>query len=154
MTMKILHFFANIFASDSIFLLYSSFFHSLPLQQPLAQVFQLDSKSYYLSCLVCLERLKVLVVLYLLLCSGDATVLGEFQLYHIGIMWSDAENIDSASREHVLYLCAEPYGIEDAADDEAITLLHIHACQLLVAVRYVGNQCLEGFHGIRQLASI
>lgn len=26
--MKILHFFANIFASDSIFLLYSSFFHS------------------------------------------------------------------------------------------------------------------------------
>ena len=54
--------------------------------------------------------------------------------------------VDSASRKHVLYFHLQTDGIQDGTDDQTVTLFHIHGCQLLVAVRHIGNQCLERFH--------
>lgn len=39
----------------------------------------------------------------------------------------------------------------NSTDDEAIALFHVHRGKLLIAVWYVGNQCFQCLHGIRNL---
>lgn len=74
-----------------------SLFHYLPIQEALTHVFQFDGETYDLS-LVSLEWFKVVVVDYLFLGSGNASILGEFQLYYIYIMYGSVDMVSLVLR--------------------------------------------------------
>ena len=74
-----------------------SLFHYLPIQQPLSEVIQLNGKSNNLS-LVSLEWFKVVVVDDLFFGSGNASILGEFQLYYIYIMYGSVDMVSLVLR--------------------------------------------------------
>ena len=72
-------------------------FHYLPIQEALTHVFQFDGETYDLS-LVSLEWFKVVVVDYLFFGSGNASILGEFQLYYIYIMYGSVDMVSLVLR--------------------------------------------------------
>lgn len=74
-----------------------SLFHYLPVQESLTHVFQFDGETYDLS-LVSLEWFKVVVVDYQFFGSGNASILGEFQLYYIYIMYGSVDMVSLVLR--------------------------------------------------------
>ena len=68
-----------------------SLFHYLPVQESLTHVFQFDGETYDLS-LVSLEWFKVVVVDHLFLGSGNASILGELQLYYNSSLQHERED--------------------------------------------------------------
>lgn len=56
-----------------------------------------------------------------------------------------------ARRKHVLYLYLHAYGVENSADNQAITFFHIHRSHFLVTIRNISNQRLQRFHGFGYL---
>lgn len=87
-----------------------SLFHYLPIQEALTHVFQFDGETYDLS-LVSLEWFKVVVVDNLFLCCGNASILGELQLYYIYIMYGSNHQVNSSSGKHLFYLHTATDGI-------------------------------------------
>ena len=111
--------------------------HLLPIDKPLSLVIEFNGKGYDLT-LVSLERLGISIVDYLLLCSGNASVLCKFKLNNIDLVFGCDNHVNSTCSKHSLHLYTEANGVEDGTHYKSITLLHIHACQLFVAVWHIG----------------
>ena len=118
------------------------FFCHFPIDQSLAFFVKFDSESYHLSP-VSLERLHIATIDNLANGSFLATIVSQFQFYHIDIARSSCYNIYPARGKHVLYFNLQTDGIENRTDDQTLALLHIHGSHLLVAIRHIGNQCLQ-----------
>ena len=80
-----------------LYIFWGALFHYLPIQEALTHVFQFDGETYDLS-LVSLEWFKVVVVDYLFFGSGNASILGEFQLYYIYIMYGSVDMVSLVLR--------------------------------------------------------